>query len=67
MDSGYTVQCRNLPDWVNTVYVEAIGIMLVICRNENGSKVLRDCEGKEWLLAADFPLTYYPARGPRAK
>jgi len=54
------VPCKmgDLPDFVSVVLIVDVGFMIVVIRHPNGAKVLRDCEGREWLFARDFPCHY---------
>ena len=53
---------ERLPRNVETVFIDDVGFMLVVSRLANGSKVLRDCEGKEWLFCRTYPVAYNARR-----
>ena len=59
------VRCKleRLPRDVETVFIDDVGFMLVVERLRNGAKVLRDCEGKEWLFDSTYPVSYNKRRG----
>jgi len=56
-------RCRHLPTHVSVFVLPGVGIMLVVERHRNGSLVASDCDGRQWLIASDCPVSYKPEVG----